>query len=92
MKKKRVLHKLIEGCDGYNSFGVPTVVWELIVDLTREIYGEKGVEIVTKYHKEYDAGASGDSDCMHHSIDGWEDGGNFNVIPEVVIERLKGLK
>jgi hypothetical protein len=92
MTKKQILHKLIEGCDGYESFGVPTVVWNLIVELTQEVYGAEGVEIVAKYHKVYDAGASSDSECNHHSIDGWEDGGNFNVVPEVIIERLKGLK
>lgn len=89
MNKASILHKLIKGTDGYESYGVPTVVWDLLVELTKEVYGDEGVAIVTKYHKEFDESVC---ESFYHSINGWENNGNLNIGPEITIERLKALK
>lgn len=83
---KEILHKLIEGCDMAKSFGVPTVVWELLVTLCSEIYGETGSSVLEAYHSSYNAAPYGTSSAVHHTL------GDLKVCPARIIAMLKDLR
>jgi hypothetical protein len=91
MNQKEILHVLILGMDPYLSCGVPKILWDLTVQLTLEIYGQKGVEILESAHKIYDDKLGLNDTVSFHSIEKWEDGGNTEILPEDIIERLGKL-
>lgn len=86
MTKQEILYKLIQGMDPYLCLGVPLSIWEVVANLTEELYGPAGLEIVSLAHT-----LNGSYEPPLHYIQAWEDGGNFEVIPSVVIDRLNAL-
>jgi hypothetical protein len=46
MDTKEILHRLFQGMDQYAAYGVPDPVLALVIDLTREVYGDPGVSML----------------------------------------------
>jgi hypothetical protein len=90
MTKKGILHQVLLGMDPYLSCGCPTPIWDLAVNLTFEVYGSKGMELLEKCHKVYDASLEWDKDNVLHSID-WEETPNDIVGPQELIQKLEKL-
>lgn len=91
MTNKEILHKIILGMDGYLSCGVPSIYWDLAVNLTKEIYGEAGLSLLNKSKKIYNDQIDYETTLKLHTISSWENGGNFEITPEILIERLEKL-
>lgn len=69
IKRKAILHKIIESLDPYITTGVPEVCWELAKTLTLEVYcQERYVALLESAHSTYDASVDGD-EIVVHSID-----------------------
>lgn len=90
MKTIKILHTVLKGMDAYISCGVPEPYWILAVNLTNEIYGEAGVELLEKYHKTYDDSVDARHETILHSINGWDDP-NTEIGPKELIKKLKAL-
>ena len=91
MTNKQILHRILLGMDPYLSVGVPTPYWELAIELTKEIYGEAGVEILNSAHQTYDNAVDCRDEIIVHSLQKWEDGGNTEITPKEIIERLEAM-
>jgi len=90
MNTKEILHQVLTGMDAYLSCGVPEPYWTLAINLTKEVYGNKGVELITKFHKEHDGSVDANSEITLHVIEGWDDPNTY-VGPEELIEKLEKL-
>lgn len=91
MKAKEILHKILLGMDAYLSCGVPDPYWELATELTREIYGDKGVALLESCHQTYDGAVDCRDEIILHTIHKWADP-NTEVNPEELIEQLEALE
>ena len=88
---KKILHTLIRGMDPYESFGVITLYWDLIVKLTQEIYGDVGVSVLKSAHRQSDYPVDSKHTIVWHTLEKWENNGNTQVGPEEIIDRLEKL-
>jgi hypothetical protein len=81
MRQIKILHEIIRGMDEYLSTGVPEIYWNLAKELTRKLYGEKGLSLIESHHKEYDSSVDIHPFIVH----------SFNCNPEELINKLKQL-
>lgn len=92
MTKKEILFDVLRGMDPYLSCGVPEVYWDLAMRLATELYGERGAAILSAAHKTYRPKFDASCEVVLHSIHGWEDGGNTEITPDVLVARLNAIK
>ena len=90
MTNKEILHRVLLGLDPYLSCGVPSPLYELAVDLTREVYGEPGVALVEQFKSEHDGSVDATQEITLYTIDGWDDPNTF-VGPEELIAKLEAI-
>lgn len=69
---------------------MPGPIWDLAVDLTREVYGEPGVVLLKQFDSEHDDSVDARDEIILHTIDGWDDP-NTHVGPEELIEKLEAI-
>jgi len=90
MTNKEILHEILKGMDPYLSTGVPEIYWNLAIKLTREIYGEMGVELLESAHITFNGAVDYKDETILHSLEKWEDKSTWISI-EVIIDRLEAM-
>ena len=86
---KKFLNKILLGMDPYISEGVPTIYWELALEMTESIYGEEGVKLLKEMHQTFDASVDTKMTIILHTLQKSENGTTLR--PEHLIKQFKVL-